>query len=241
VFIRLPPGHHLAVPATLNPDDWVMSKIEMTIGGEIDQQGWVIRPAKAGLEGYINLISQEGFVAKCKVTSFEKTAMLEVSWNWTAPVNPGVTRVALDSPSPAGQPLRPEERKQLLLTALKPEPPKPQAVKLKAPTLNAERLHTGYTIAVVGKHTPPWVPVSVIDDGSKSLIKFRESLGFTSAPGLFAVHADQTPAPVEFVPYTSDNGETMMYIVPGLHPKLSLRGKDGMEVVITRVPNGSKQ
>jgi type IV secretory pathway VirB9-like protein len=114
-------------------------------------------------------------------------------------------------------------------------------VKLKAPTLNAERLHTGYTIAVVGKNTPPWVPVSVLDDGSKSLIRFRESLAFTSAPDLFAVHADGTPSPVEFTPYTSDDGETMLYIVPGLHPRLTLQGRDGMKVIITRVDNGSKK
>jgi type IV secretory pathway VirB9-like protein len=240
-FLRLPPGHHLAAPATLNPDEWVTSKVEMSLPGDIDQQGWLVRPEKAGLEAYLNLISKEGFVAKCKLRSFEKTAMLEVAWNWTPPRSPVTPQTIVhgeQSPSTPAQiqPLRPGERQSIMLTAMKPEPAKPPTAKLKAPSLNVERLHTGYKIEVVGKHTPPWIPTSVLDDGSKSIIKFKENLGFTSAPDVFAIHPDGSPAPVEFTPYVSDNGETMMYIIPGLFPQLDLKGRNNLHVKITRTP-----
>jgi type IV secretory pathway VirB9-like protein len=242
-FLRLPPGHHLAVPIPANDKEWTISKVEMSLPGDMDQQGWLVSVDKAGLDTYASLISKEGFVAKCHLKSFEKTAMLEVVWNWKYPTGPqGPTPTG--GREPEGPPTvtqwprhRPEERQSVMLTAMKP-PTQAQTppVKLKPPSFNLERLHTGYKIEVVSKHTPPWVPTSVIDDGSKTVIRFKENLGFTSAPDLFAIHTDGSPAPVEFVPYTSDNGETMMYLIPGLFPQLSLRGRNDLHVKITRIP-----
>jgi type IV secretory pathway VirB9-like protein len=99
--------------------------------------------------------------------------------------------------------------------------------------VNLDRLFTAYTIKVTSKQTPPWVPVQVFDDGSRTYIRFAEDLRFTASPAVFAVHADRTPAPIDFSPYTSPQGD-LTYVVNGLHPLLWLRGVDGMEVTLTR-------
>ena len=53
---------------------------------------------------------------------------------------------------------------------------------MHTPMISLERLHTGYTIEVMGKYRPAWMPQSVLDDGSKTVIRFREPLGFTTFP-----------------------------------------------------------
>src|ERR1043165_2131537 len=85
---------------------------------------------------------------------------------------------------------------------------------LQAPQIVLSRLHTTYTIAVVGKQRPPWVPTEAFDDGSKTYIRFgKGNLAYTAAPAVFGVHSDQTPAIVEFIPYTTPEGG-LTYIVP---------------------------
>jgi len=106
------------------------------------------------------------------------------------------------------------------------------------PQIALERLHTAYTITVVSKAKPPWVPTAVYDDGSKTIVHFAEPLTFTDAPVVFAVNADRSPALVEFTTWSdpAHPEKGLFYLIAGLYPALSLRGADGMEVKIVRQP-----
>ena len=111
-----------------------------------------------------------------------------------------------------------------------------KAPVMHTPMISLERLHTGYTIEVMGKYRPAWMPQSVLDDGSKTVIRFREPLGFTNAPAVFTMHPDHTPGIVEFTTYSNPEHpeQGLYYIVQGLWPELRLRGTDQQEVKIVR-------
>ena len=106
----------------------------------------------------------------------------------------------------------------------------------QAPVVALDRLHTDYQIAVTSKQRPPWVPIQVFDDGTRTYIRYAEDLSYTRSPAVFGVHSDHSPAIVEFTTYTAPQG-SVTYIVNGLYPQLVLRGTDNMEVTITRGPN----
>ena len=101
--------------------------------------------------------------------------------------------------------------------------------------MDPSRLHTAYTIQTVqGK--PAWVPMAVYDDGAKTVIKFRESLKFTQAPGVFATDSEGNAALVPFTPYEvpTEPEKGTYYILVGLYPQLDLKGSDGQVVRLTR-------
>jgi type IV secretory pathway VirB9-like protein len=91
----------------------------------------------------------------------------------------------------------------------------------------------------VGKYRPAWFPQQVFDDGSKTIIRFREAPDFTNAPAVFTIHADHTPGIVEFTTYSNPEHpeQGLYYIVQGLWPELRLRGTDNQEVKIVRAAN----
>jgi hypothetical protein len=72
---------------------------------------------------------------------------------------------------------------------------------LPAPhAVDVSRLHTAYVVEKITGN-PPWLPLAVYDDGSKTVIQFRESLRYTKAPAVFGRHADGSAGVVEFKPY----------------------------------------
>jgi type IV secretion system protein VirB9 len=111
-----------------------------------------------------------------------------------------------------------------------------QAPGMRPPAVDVSRLHTAYTMQSLNG-TPPWMPLSVYDDGRRTFIRFKELLSFTMAPAVFARHADGTPGLVDFAPYEAPEApeKGMYYIVQGLWPQLDLRGEDGQRVRITRL------
>ena len=80
------------------------------------------------------------------------------------------------------------------------------------------------------------MPLAVYDDGTKTVIKFRESLKFTQAPGVFASDAEGNPSLVQFTPYEvpGEPDKGAYYIVLGLYPQLELKGGPDQIVRITR-------
>ena len=61
-----------------------------------------------------------------------------------------------------------------------------------APAVDVSRLHTGSVIETAsGK--PPWMPLGVYDEGSKTVIRFKEALSYTNAPAVVVRQADGTP------------------------------------------------
>jgi len=243
-IIRLPVGQRVASPIALkttgteeHPPEWAYGEFETGETKEEHQDVYSVRPLKSGLDVYVSFITLAGYSFHCRLRSFEKTSMREVTWAMPH-------AVPLSIPPQPTTPQQPQSHNAIPLTSLSVtyrqeasrQPQESPQATLKPPSMNIERLHTAYTIAVVGKHTPPWVPTSVFDDGTKTIVTFKESLVFTSAPALFGVHSDKSPAPLDFVPYTSENGKKLWYIVVGLYPELYLKGVEGLEVKITRIP-----
>jgi type IV secretion system protein VirB9 len=109
------------------------------------------------------------------------------------------------------------------------------AVLPSPPAVDVTRLHTAYVVEPV-KGKPPWLPLAVYDDGSKTVIRFRESLRYTNAPAVFVRHADGSPGVVEFTPYDVPDApeKGAYYVVQGLWPQVELRGSEGQVVRITR-------
>ena len=218
----LPPGERLAAPPVLNTCTdqdadtacWTVGTAE--IGSETTRSEVVIlRPGKAGLESTMPLLTQGGRAYYVRLRSQEGVGMVSVTWE--------LSTLQVLPPTQEAKPA----------ASLQTEGPRP----LQAPQIALSRLHTTYTIAVVGKQRPPWVPTEAFDDGSKTYIRFgKGNLEYTAAPAVFGVHSDQTPAIVEFIPYTTPEGG-LTYIVPGLYPELRLKGTDGQEVKITRGAN----
>jgi type IV secretion system protein VirB9 len=103
------------------------------------------------------------------------------------------------------------------------------------PAVDVARLHTAYAVEAV-KGNPPWMPLAVYDDGSKTVIQFKESLRYTNAPAVFVRTADGSPGVVEFTPYEVPDApeKGAYYLVQGLWPQLELRGSEGQVVRIKR-------
>jgi type IV secretion system protein VirB9 len=103
------------------------------------------------------------------------------------------------------------------------------------PAVDVTRLHTAYVVEPI-KGNPPWLPLAVYDDGSKTVICFQASLRYTNAPAVFVRHADGSPGVVEFTPYDVPDApeKGAYYLVQGLWPQLELRGSEGQVVRITR-------
>ena len=204
--ILLPPGERLAAPPVINGEEWEVGAAEM--GTEtVRQEAVVLRPLKPGLETTMPLLTQAGHAFFCRLRSFDTTSMVAVTWELPA------------------------------LRALTPETPPSggQTAPRTAPTVDVSRLHTAYAIEKVSGN-PPWVPLAVYDDGSKTVIRFQESLGYTNAPAVFVRHADGSPGVVDFTPYTVPDApdKGAYYVVQGLWPQLELKGTDGQVVRMTR-------
>ena len=222
--LLLPPNERLAAAPVIHQcaeqdqDNacWIVGATE--IGSEQrHQEAVILRPAKAGLDSTMPLLTQGGRAYSIRLRSQEGMGMIAVTWE--------LPSVQVLPTSNDRQPM-PE-----------PQGSQPPTSTLRAPVIALDRLHTAYTIEVASKQRPPWVPLQVFDDGTRSFIRFKEDLGFTAAPAVFGVHADRSPATVEFTPYTPPQGG-LTYIVQGLYPELRLRGTDGQEVQIVRGPHG---
>lgn len=209
--IILPPGERLAAAPALNPDAWDVGVAEMGTDGQ-RQEVVVVRAVAAGQEATTQLLSQSGHTFFLWLRSFQKTSMVAVTWDMPLRLIP-----PLDAQTTRGvQPF-------------------------KAPVVDVTRIHTGYQVESV-KGKPPWLPELIYDDGRKTLIKFKESLAFTNAPVVFVVHTDGSPGVVDVTPYeVPEHPEKgAFYIIQGLWPRLTLKGTDGMEVVLTRTDNQVK-
>ena len=223
--ILLPPGEKLAAPPVVNActaqeqtetegDKGCWSIGETDMGPEGARQHVIIvRPSKAGMESTMPLLTQSGRPYFMRLRSQDAIGMLAVTWTVPAPTLPIL-------------PVEPVHQPRQRLAQVLP-------VAMRTPSISLDRLHTAYTIEVSSKQRPPWVPVQVFDDGSRTFIRFKEDLSFTASPAVFGVHADRSPAIVEFTPYNTPDGG-LTYIVNGLHPLLVLSGVDRMEVKITR-------
>jgi len=192
-------------------ESWDMSLGEMG-DGPTYQQFVQIRPVRAGLDFTTSLVFQSGLIISCRLRSFAKTSMVVVTWD---------------------MPRRP------IALATHPRPRAPGIrgrTKDTTPLVDPARMHTGYSIEVT-KGQPPWVPLSVYDDGTKTVIQFKEGLGHTRAPAPFALDSEGKMNLVQFIPYEvpGDASKGTQYIVNGLWPKLELRGDGDMVVTIRRL------
>ena len=229
--IVLPVGETLATPLVINAcsanelTEYEEAKGCWSIGeGDIgpadtSQHVVIVRPSKAGLHTTMHLFGRSGRTYFMGLRSQDAKGDLAITWNGVPPPT---------APSLPVQPIQPVQYRPPALTSALPV-----GGARPAQSISLDRLFTAYTIEVTSKQRPPWVPVQVFDDGTRTFIRFKEDLAFTASPAVFGVHADRSPAIVEFSPYqTPDGGLT--YIVNGLHPLLLLSGVDRMEVRITR-------
>jgi type IV secretion system protein VirB9 len=205
--ILLPPGERLAAAPTLNPDAWDVGVAEMG-SDSTRQEAVIVRPVAPGLEATTPLLTQSGRVFFCRLRSFQTTSMVAVTW---------------DVPQSIGLPGHPGTSST------------PSVALPSPPAVDVTRLHTAYTVEPV-KGNPPWLPLAVYDDGTKTVIRFRESLRYTNAPAVFVRHADGHPGVVEFTPYDVPGApeKGAYYLVQGLWPQLELRGSERQVVRITR-------
>jgi type IV secretory pathway VirB9-like protein len=130
----------------------------------------------------------------------------------------GMVRVSWDMPAPA--------------VAIEPETP----ITHRPPLMDLGRLHTAYRIEPQGKLTPPWLPVSVVDDGTRTYIKFKEALTYTRAPGVFGLTPQGRTALVQshmyVLPGQPERGAWLL--VQGLWPALELKDNAGLTVRLVR-------
>jgi len=205
----LPPGERLAASPVIDPKAWDVSAAEIPGDGH-RVEAVILRPYEPGMESTLPLLTQGGRAYFCRIRSQDSLGMVAVTWEL-----PTVQIIGGEMPN---------------------KPKKLQAPAMRGPVISLERLHTGYNIEVVGKYRPAWMPQSVLDDGSKTVIRFQEPLGFTNAPAVFTLHPDTTPGIVEFSTYSNPEHpeQGLYYIVQGLWPELRLRGTDNQEVKIVR-------
>jgi type IV secretory pathway VirB9-like protein len=220
-LIQIPPGLRLAAPPMLDPEEWEWQAMESGTGAT-RQESVLLRPLKAGVEAMMPLLTTGGLAFLCQLRALEKTSMVAVTWE-IAPT------LVVPDPEPAVKPV----------VSLGKSPPRKATES--GPQIALERLHTAYTIEVVGKTKPPWGLVAVFDDGTRTYLKFREPLTFTDAPMVFAVNADRSPSLVELTTYTNPSSpqDGLYYTIQGLYPQLRLRGAESLEIKITRIPNAT--
>lgn len=208
-----PPGEYLAQTPdidTENESAWVVSLAEMGEGLTY-QQVVKIRPLRAGLEYTTSFVFQSGLILPCRLRSFATTSMVVVTWD---------------------MPRRPLP----LAGAPRPRAPGFQAKRqAETPLIDPARMHTAYTITAT-KGSPPWVPLAVYDDGTKSIIRFRESLHHTQAPAPFAIDSEGKINLVQFIPYSvpGEPEKGTYYILTGLYPRIELKVGESQVVTITR-------
>jgi type IV secretion system protein VirB9 len=227
--IILPPGERMAETPAIRTDAWDINWLEM---GQDDerQEVIIIRPLQAGYEGSMTLFTVSGMPFFLRLKSFEKTSMMAVTWD--VPRRP---RPIMSREQPASSATGRSVMGHGPFFRERPQASPPTSPPTPGPTVDPSRLHTAYAIQAV-KGKPAWVPLAVYDDGTKTVIKFRESLKFTQAPGVFASDAEGNASLVQFTPYEvpgeADKGA--YYIVLGLYPQLELKGSEGQVVRITR-------
>jgi type IV secretion system protein VirB9 len=228
--IILPPGERMAETPAMRTDAWDINWLEM---GQDDerQEVVIIRPLQAGYEGSMTIFTVSGMPFFLRLRSFEKTSMMAVTWD--VPRRPRSLLPREQTPTnAAGRSVMghgPFFRER-------PQTPQPGPTAQQAgPLVDPSRLHTAYTIQAV-KGKPAWVPLAVYDDGTKTVIKFRESLKFTQAPGVFASDAEGNPSLVQFTPYEvpGDADKGAYYIILGLYPQVELKSGPDQIVRIIR-------
>jgi hypothetical protein len=83
------------------------------------------------------------------------------------------------------------------------------------------------------------MPAEVYDDSNYTVLRWRESLSYTSAPILMAVSADgKKTIPLEYTTYQvpGEKDKGLFYITRGIYPRLQLRDGSGGVVTIVRQP-----
>lgn len=111
--------------------------------------------------------------------------------------------------------------------------------KALAPTIDVSRLHTHYSLTRTSPHPLGWMPVEAYDDGRVTVVRFAESLSYTSAPVLMGVSPDgKDVVPLEYttyqVPGHPERGE--FYLTRGIYPRLRLLDAAKGSVDIVRLP-----
>jgi type IV secretory pathway VirB9-like protein len=132
-----------------------------------------------------------------------------------------------------------QEGGMLSVTWEVPRQPKPLMAFAanRPPVLNYGRLFSSYTVEVKGAIPPPWMPVSVVDDGSKTLVKFAEALTYTRGPAVFGLNQQGGNTLVQSHMYVPPPGSGLTgawMVVQGLHPALVLKDSAGLEIRIVR-------
>jgi type IV secretory pathway VirB9-like protein len=204
--------HTSAVPA-LPAKDEGDNKAEWVIGyvqsgiEDTYRESWVIRPVYSGLDATTPVLFKGGQFFVLHLTSQEKQGTLAVAWEGEGTVTAAAAKPVKAAPTG-------------------PRPPK----------IALDRLHIQYKIEA-GKSPVAWMPAECYDDGNLTVVRFPESLKFTSAPVLSALEGKRT-LPIEYtvfaVPDHPEKGE--FYVTRGLHPRLQLRDGKGGIVTITRLP-----
>jgi len=118
--------------------------------------------------------------------------------------------------------------------AVSPVPALP--VTQRPPKIDLTRLHTQYLFEHVGQVLPPWMPVAVFDDGTRTYVKFREALTYTRAPGVFGITPHGEIAQVQSHMYVRPEAPEAgaWVLVQGLWSALELKDSAGLMVRVVR-------
>lgn len=215
ITLFLPFQLHIAATPVLDTEDGKVWKVGYAKSGkeETYQEKIIVRPVQAGLNATTPILFDTGHFFFVRFLSQDKSGTLAATWEL-----------------PEGS-LPPVPSKVVKLQPQGQQPPK----------IALDRLHIQYKI-VMGKTKVSWLPVEAYDDGNLTVIRFAESLKFTSAPVLVAPQGKRT-IPIEYtvfaVPNHPERGE--FYVTRGLYPKLQLRDGNGGIVTIIRLPSPQPQ
>lgn len=218
-FIYLPPGESMTVPPPIQndakkPKAWVIGWAVQREDSEDRREVLMVRPVgPLPGEPFEPYETTTGLVLRSGITIFCHLVATETT---------SMVSVTWDLP---------EGKKA-------PEVP----IDLRPPKIDLTRLHTAYRLEPQGKVTPPWMPVAVFDDGSRTFIKFREALTYTRAPSAYGLTTTGMMALVQshmFVrPQQPEQGAVL--VVQGLWPALELKDTTGLRLTIVRQDTTAK-
>jgi hypothetical protein len=166
-----------------------------------------VKPRTAGQKGRDMLLTASGYPLYLEFISTERPGMLSVTWD--------------------------------LPTRLAPTKPEAPPLDQRPPKFHNALAYNGYTWQVQGKSkvSPPWLPKSVVDDGTNTVVKFGASLEGQRLPAVSGLNQKGKAVIVASRLYVYQGKEasaSWWLYIQGLHPAFELTDTAGMKVRVVR-------
>ena len=165
--IQLKPGEKLISKAAGDTVRWVLGETQAGSGGTA-QVTIFVKPIRPDLRTNIVLTTDQRTYLIDAASSASRAYTSVLSWNY---------------PQDQARALAAERQRAAAADLARAASSVQDGVPI-------ERLNFGYAITPIKSRPPPWQPVRVFDDGSKTYVEFPVDLASSQAPPLFLLGAD---------------------------------------------------